>query len=108
MDNGFRFPSRGRALSAMGGRGGLGPGVFTTLQAGRGSGQANPPRQVQPRGASVRGGLWPEPCGSRPDRREKPLARTTAPVPQTDTGGRVEQTKVGGRPSVKELGKLAP
>jgi hypothetical protein len=29
-------------------------------------------------------------------------------VPQTDTGGLVEHTKVDGRPSVKELGKLAP
>ena len=48
------------------------------------------------------------PDGLRLDRREKPLARCLAPVPQTDTGGLVEQTKVDGRPSVKELGKLAP
>ena len=48
------------------------------------------------------------PDGLRLDRREKPLARARAPVPQTDTGGLVEQTKVDGRPSVKELGKLAP
>ncbi len=44
----------------------------------------------------------------RPDGREKPLARAGAPVPQTDTGGQVEHTKVDGRPSVKELGNLAP
>ena len=31
-----------------------------------------------------------------------------ATVPQTDTGGLVEHTKVDGRTSVKELGKLAP
>jgi hypothetical protein len=29
-------------------------------------------------------------------------------VPQTDTGGRVEYTKVSERNFVKELGKLAP
>ena len=30
------------------------------------------------------------------------------PVPQTDTGGWVEYTKVNGIPFVKELGKMAP
>ncbi len=30
------------------------------------------------------------------------------PVPQTDTGGRVENTKAIGRTMVKELGKLHP
>ena len=68
-------------------------------------------RQIRPdsaREASVRGGLRPEPNGLTPDCREKPLARATAPVPQTDTGGLVEHTEVGGRTSVKELGKLAP
>ena len=30
------------------------------------------------------------------------------PVPQTDTGGRVENTKALERFTVKELGKLAP
>ena len=30
------------------------------------------------------------------------------PVPQTDTGGQVEQTKARGRNHVKELGKPAP
>ena len=107
MDNGFRFPSRGRALAATGGRGGLGPGACAPSKPVGGRGRQIRPG-VQPREASVREGLRPEPWGLRPDRREKPLARTTAPVPQTDTGGRVEQTKVGGRPSVKELGKLAP
>jgi hypothetical protein len=29
-------------------------------------------------------------------------------VPQTDTGGRVENTKVIGRTLVKELGKITP
>ena len=30
------------------------------------------------------------------------------PVPQTDTGGRVENTKANGRTFVKELGKMTP
>ena len=58
--------------------------------------------------ASVRGGLRPEPWGLTPDCREKPLARDGAPVPQTDTGGLVEETEVDERTPVKELGKLAP
>ena len=55
-----------------------------------------------------RRGVRPKPHGLSPNCREKPLARTAATVPQTDTGGLVEHTKVDGRTSVKELGKLAP
>ncbi len=44
----------------------------------------------------------------RLDRHEKPRGRAWAPVPQTDTGGLVEETKVSEGPSVKELGKLTP
>ena len=45
-----------------------------------------------------------EPCC-----REKPLSdEFWVPVPQTDTGRRVENTKANGRTFVKELGKLAP
>ena len=45
-----------------------------------------------------------EPCC-----REKPLSVDfQVPVPQTDTGRRVEYTKANGRTFVKELGKLAP
>jgi hypothetical protein len=55
-----------------------------------------------------RGGCKAKPHGSRPHCREKPLARGGATVPQTDTGGLVEHTEVDGRPSVKELGNLAP
>ena len=41
------------------------------------------------------------------------LARKAAivyniPVPKTDTGGRGENPKAGGRSIVKELGKMAP
>ena len=32
----------------------------------------------------------------------------TAPVPQTDSGGQVENTKAIGRTMVKELGKIPP
>ena len=40
--------------------------------------------------------------------REKPLVSEWVPVPETDTGGRVENTKARGRTLVKELGKMAP
>ena len=40
--------------------------------------------------------------------QEKLLTRLRVPVPQTDTGGLVEHTKVDERTVVKELGKLAP
>ena len=38
----------------------------------------------------------------------KASSETYAPVPQTDTGRRVENTKGIGRTLVKELGKIAP
>ncbi len=45
-----------------------------------------------------------EPCC-----REKPLSvEIQVPVPQTDTGRRVEYTKANGRTFVKEFGKFAP
>ena len=45
-----------------------------------------------------------EPCC-----QEKSLSDDSlVPVPQTDTGRRVEYTKVNGRTLVKELGKLTP
>ena len=40
--------------------------------------------------------------------QEKLLARENVPVPQTDTGSQVENTKVSERTLVKELGKMAP
>ena len=40
--------------------------------------------------------------------REKPLASSEPPVPQTDSGGQVENTKAIGRTMVKELGKMPP
>ncbi len=44
-----------------------------------------------------------------PSSQEKPLSdELRSPVPQTDTGGQVEQTKVSERTLVKELGKIEP
>ena len=40
--------------------------------------------------------------------REKPLASPERPVPQTDTGGQVENTEAIERTVVKELGKIPP
>ena len=40
--------------------------------------------------------------------RKAAKARACPPVPQTDTGGRVEYTKALERFMVKELGKLTP
>ena len=40
--------------------------------------------------------------------QEKPLGRIHVPVPITDTGGQVEDTKVSEITLVKELGKMAP
>jgi hypothetical protein len=44
---------------------------------------------------------------SMPRCREKPLASKMVPVPQTDTGRHVENTKVREITLVKELGKIA-
>ena len=40
--------------------------------------------------------------------QENFLVRISLPVPQTDTGSRVENTKVSERTLVKELGKITP
>ena len=40
--------------------------------------------------------------------REKPLGRTLVPVPRTDTGGLLENSKVSEITHVKELGKIVP
>ena len=51
----------------------------------------------------------PEPEVVEPGRQEKPLSdEPWVPVPQTDTGRRVEHTKANGRTLVKELGKITP
>jgi hypothetical protein len=54
--------------------------------------------------------LWVVPTGTNelmPHCRENLLASKTAPVPQTDTGRQVENTKVREITLVKELGKIA-
>ena len=43
-----------------------------------------------------------------PEKTRARRLRSGWPVPQTDTGGRVENTKALERLTVKELGKLAP
>ena len=43
---------------------------------------------------------------SKKTRADRP--RLSRPVPETDTGGRVEDTEALERFTVKELGKLAP
>ncbi len=53
--------------------------------------------------AGRKAGESPMPC-----LQEKPLGRIRVPVPQTDTGGQVENTKVIEITIVKELGKIAP
>ena len=49
-----------------------------------------------------------EPKYMIPRCQEKRLEREVVPVPQTDTGSRVENTKVSERTLVKELGKMTP
>ena len=41
-------------------------------------------------------------------RREKALRKFGVPVPQTDAGGREENSETDGRTLVKELGKMTP
>ena len=43
-----------------------------------------------------------------PEKIRRARPRTPGPVPETDTGGRVEDTKALERFTVKELGKLTP
>ena len=40
--------------------------------------------------------------------REKLLRKDRVPVPQTDAGGREENSETNGRTLVKELGKMTP
>ena len=69
--------------------------------------QASVMRAGKPPEPSVMAGLKPEVIEHRG--QEKPLSvETQLPVPQTDTGRWVEDTKANGRTLVKELGKLAP
>jgi hypothetical protein len=56
----------------------------------------------------VRGAATAKPSDADLSEQEKPLARCKTTVPQTDTGGLVEYTKVDEGTFVKELGNLAP
>ncbi len=66
-------------------------------------------RQIRTPGTMSRDGEGRQVPKSRASHcREKPLASARVPVPETDTGRRVEDTKARGRTLVKELGKLTP
>ncbi len=76
-----------------------------------GPGQACRPEKgvgkAAPGGRDVKGSRKAEVAG--PGCQEKPLSEEpSVPVPQTDTGGWVENTKVNGKTFVKELDKLTP
>ena len=63
--------------------------------------------KTAPGGRGVKGSRKAE--VTEPGCQEKPLnEEDTVPVPQTDTGGWVENTKVNEKTFVKELGKLTP
>ena len=107
MANGLIFPYH--VVSAMTDgvtRKGKGTQAMVVLgQARSQSWLVNPPRRLK-RGAMPAGltaGESPHPC-----LREKPLGRTLVPVPRTNTGGQVENTKVSELTLVKELGKIVP
>src|SRR5579884_109693 len=74
-------------------------------QGGRAVRQGNPSGQIlrADEEPPAREAKWPIQCF-----REKPLGRAQVPVPQTDTGRRVEDTKAVERTLPKELGKIAP
>jgi hypothetical protein len=65
-------------------------------------------RKIRSRSLKGDGGAS-EPEVVEPSCQEKPLSvESRVPVPQTDTGRRVEYTKANGRTLVKELGKITP
>ena len=74
-------------------------------------------KRVASRGRQIRHGVLKRgamPAGltagesPHPYLQEKPLGRMLVPVPRTDTGGQVENTKVSELTLVKELGKIVP
>ena len=58
-------------------------------------------RDAMPAGLTAGESLKPCPL-------EKPLGRLLVPVPRTDTGGLLENSKVSEITHVKELGKIVP
>ncbi len=82
--------------------------MVVRVQASREVAQVNPGGQFRDVMTRVRGfgpdAKWLMPCF-----QEKPLSfRQRKTVPQTDTGGQVENTKALERTRVKELGKMVP
>ena len=65
--------------------------------------QGNPHPEVEARRGRERAEVIDPSC------QENPLSEEAGvTVPQTDTGGQVEDTKANGRTFIKELGKLTP
>ncbi len=94
---------------AMGSEGGKQSAKSTRRMVG--PGQACRPKKgvgkAAPGGRGVKGSRKTEVTGARC--QEKPLnGEPSLTVPQTDTGGWVENTKVNGETFVKELDKLTP
>ena len=97
MDSGSTFPDP-RAARVRDAEGKVRRPLDRPVQAGR----RKPSRDGVP--PVRRGGRGPGHAAEK-SARASSFAR---PVPQTDTGGQVEQTEVLGRNHVKELGKPAP
>ena len=71
---------------------------------GRRTGQGKPAGEPEGLNAEPQGRKW-----LIPGCREKRLSEEVlVPVPQTDTGRRVEDTKANERTLVKEFGKIGP
>ena len=112
-----RFPGPGSSSQGKPGPKARPKGVADGQQAnipapGRGARRMTPetgPAAVQEATAAQAGAPFNKARRGPATGREKSAERRCVrPVPQTDTGGWVEQTKVRKRNHVKELGKLVP
>ena len=72
-----------------------------SAESDEGVGKSAPERDARERSLRARSG-W------KRDREKLLSDEMQVPVPQTDTGRRVEDTKANGRTLVKELGKMTP
>ena len=107
MDNGFIFPYRVAVANSYAGERQGRPERGSTVQADPGE-DAGKSASCEPVG--VMGRWWGHhQLGRTPIPPRKAAERDRdLTVPQTDTGGQVENTEVDGIPFVKELGKIAP
>ena len=101
MDNRWKILCSG--YTELWGRGKEGQALKgNRVQAEGPAGRKNPRREGRLQAERKRVAKSPE----RPPR--KAAIATYGPVPQTDTGRQVEETKADGRSIVKELGKITP